>query len=625
MRDRIGRRARVAVVSLGVLLSSVALPSVASGQPVPVGAADRHGPGYADDARLRDKITNMIRRMTLAEKVGQLFVVEVYGQDATSVSPASAARNQALYGVDTPAQVIDKYKPGGVIYFDARRGPDNVREPRQIATLSNGLQAAAVGQRRHIPLLISTDQEGGAVVFRLVAPATAMPGNMALGAGRSTADAHRSAEVIGAELAAVGINQNYAPVADVNVNPANPVIGVRSVGEDPGLVSRLVAAQVDGYHDGGVAAVAKHFPGHGDTAVDSHFGLPEVTHTRAQLEAIDLPPFRAAIGRGVDTIMTAHVVLRSVDPSGAPATMSRPILTGLLRDELGYDGLIVTDALDMGGATGTYPPNVAPVEAFKAGADQLVLAPQMDVASNAVLDAVRSGEISRRRLDESVYRILRLKMERGLFDRPYIDVDKAATVVGAPDHLADAQAITDHTTTLVKNDAGVLPLTDDPRNVLVTGWGVTTTRTLGDAVGRRGQAVTVLETGTTPSQARIDDVVAEAADSDLVVVSTMNAASVDVSTGLPTASAAAQQTLVKALLATGKPVVVAGMRNPYDISYVTEAPTYLATYGYTAGSMESLTRVLFGEIDPVGKLPVTIPRADGSGALYPFGHGLRYG
>ncbi|MPZ28636.1 MAG: glycoside hydrolase family 3 protein, partial [Micromonosporaceae bacterium] len=537
----------------------------------------------------------------------------------------AAAGNQRLYGVNTPAEVIDKYQPGGIIYFTAARGPDNVRNPRQIATLSNGLQAAATGLRQPIPLLISTDQEGGALVFRLGAPATAMPGNMALGAGRSAADAHRSAEVIGTELAAVGINQNYAPVADVNVNPANPVIGIRSVGEDPGLVSDLVAAQVGGYHDGGVAAVAKHFPGHGDTAVDSHFGLPEVTHTREQLEAIDLPPFQAAIDESVDTIMTAHVVLRSVDPSGAPATMSEPILTGLLREELDYDGLIVTDALDMGGATSTFPPDVAPVEAFKAGADQLVLAPQMDVAFHAVLGAVRSGEISTRRLDESVYRILRLKLKRGLFDDPQVDVELAEKTVGAPTHLEDAQVITDHTTTLVKNDAGRLPLTDDPRNVLVTGWGVTTTRTLGEAISRRGQTVTVLETGTTPSQARIDAAVAEAADSDLVVVSTTNAANVDVDTGLPTASAAAQRALVTALLATGKPVVVSGMRNPYDISRLTEAATYLATYGFTAASMESLARVLFGEVDPVGKLPVTIPRADGTGALYPFGHGLSYG
>jgi beta-N-acetylhexosaminidase len=304
--------------------------------------------------------------------------------------------------------------------------------------------------------------------------------------------------------------------------------------------------------------------------------------------------------------------------------MSEPILTGLLRKELGFDGLVVTDALDMGGATGTYPPDVAPVEAFKAGADQLVLAPQMDVAYNAVLDAVRSGAISETRLDESVYRILRLKLQKDLFDDPFVSVKKAVDVVGAPDHLADEQEITNHTTTLVKNDAGVLPLSGDARDVLVTGWGVTTTATLGHAIGQRGQTVQVFETGTTPSMTRINDAVARALASDLVVVSTMNAASINPTTGLPTPSALAQQQLVKALLATGKPVIVSGMRNPYDISYFTEAPTYLATYGFTAAQMESLTRVLFGEVNPSGQLPVTIPRADGSGALYPFGHGLSY-
>ncbi|HZM79995.1 MAG TPA: glycoside hydrolase family 3 protein [Candidatus Limnocylindrales bacterium] len=614
-------------------MTSAVLGSSAVVSAFPSAAFGGDEPGHSEDAPFRGKIIKLLRHMTVREKVGQLFVVEVFGQDASTVSEG----NRVLYGVDTPAQVIDKYKPGGIIYFDTGRGPDNLRNPRQIATLSNGLQAAATGQsyparrppipqphRQPIPLLISTDQEGGSLVFRLAAPAAQMPGNMALGAGRSAANAHRSAEVIGQELAAVGINQNYAPVADVNVNPANPVIGIRSIGERPDLVSEFVAAQVDGYHDGGVATVAKHFPGHGNTAVDSHFGLPEVPHTREQLHAIDLPPFRAAIAEGVDTIMTAHVVLKSIDPSGAPATMSRSILTGLLRDELGYDGLIVTDALDMRGASGTYPPNVAPVEAFKAGADQLVLAPQMDVAYNAVLEAVASGEISMRRLDESVYRILRLKMKRGLFDNPFVDVDAAETVVGAPDHLADAQTITDRTTTLIRNDAGLLPLTVDPRRVLVTGWGVVTTRTIGTAIGRRSQTVTVLETGLTPSQARIDQAVAATGGSDFVVVSTNNAANVDINTGQPTASAAAQQALVRALLATGKPVVVSAMRNPYDISRLAGVQTFVATYGYTAHSIESLVRVMFGEINPAGRLPVTIPTADGSGTLYPFGHGLSY-
>jgi beta-N-acetylhexosaminidase len=228
------------------------------------------------------------------------------------------------------------------------------------------------------------------------------------------------------------------------------------------------------------------------------------------------------------------------------------------------------------------------------------------------------------RLDESVYRILRLKMKRGLFDNPFVDVENAEKVVGAPDHLADEQEITDRTTTLVKNDAGLLPLSYEQRDVLVTGWGVTTTATIGAAISQRGQTVQVLETGLTPSSARIDQAVALARNSDLVVVSTNNAASVNVNTGLPTPSAAAQQALVKALLATGTPVVVSGMRNPYDVSYITEAPTYLATYGYTAAQLESLTRVLFGEVNPAGKLPVTIPRSDGSGDLYPYGHGLSY-
>ena len=611
MTHGIGRRSLITAAAVMGMLGFAVTPAAAA------------GPGNSDDAPFRGRIVSMLQHMSVEEKVGQLFVVEVYGRDATAVSDTAAANNRRLYGVDTPAQVIDKYKPGGVIYFTTR-GPDNFGTPTQVATLSNGLQTAATDQPAGIPLLISTDQEGGALVARFGAPATQMPGQMPLGASRSAEHAHRSAEVIGTELAAVGINQDYAPVADVNVNPANPVIGIRSIGEDPQLVAELVAAEVDGFHDGGIAAAAKHFPGHGDTATDSHFGLPEVTHTREQLEAIDLPPFRAAIAEGVDTIMTAHVVLRSIDPSGAPATMSEPILTGLLREELGYDGLIVTDALDMQGATSTYPPNVAPVEAFKAGADMLVLPPQMDVAYQAVLDAVLSGEISEKRLDESVYRVLRLKLQRGLFGDPFVDAAAAAAIVGAPAHVADAQTITDDTTTLLKNDAGVLPLSSEPRDVLVTGWGVATTSTLGGAIAARGQSVTVRETGLTPSAAVIAEVAAAAANHDLVVVSTNNASNVSATTGLPTASAAAQQAFVQALLASGTPVVVSAMRNPYDISVMTNVPTALATYGYTAASLESLTRVLFGENDPVGKLPVTIPTADRTGVLYPFGHGLGF-
>jgi beta-N-acetylhexosaminidase len=604
---------RMLAVGLSLVLTAAFVPPAAA-------AGD---PGAAADARDRSQVRSLMRRMTLEQKVGQLFVIEVAGRDAFRVSDQASATNQRLYGVDTPAEVIAKYRPGGVIYFTTRNDDDNIGSPAQVATLSNGLQLAALAPPLGVPLQIAVDQEGGSLVARFGAPMTQLPGNMALGAGRSAPDARRSAKVIGMELAAVGVTQDYAPVSDVNVNPNNPVIGIRSVGSDPALVSELVTAQVRGYHAGGVSAVAKHFPGHGDTGVDSHFGLPEVTHTRAQLDAIDLPPFRAAIAAGVDTIMTAHVVLPAIDP-GVPATMSHPILTGLLRDELGFDGLIVTDALDMAGAAETYPPDVAPVRAILAGADQLLVPPQLDTAYAAVLDAVRSGEISRQRLNASVRRILLHKLRHGLFRDPYVDPATATQVVGASRHLSDAQAISGRTTTLVKNDAGLLPLATGPRDVLVAGWGMTTTQTMATALAARGATAQVLESGTTPSQTAIDTAVAAAQDADLVVVSTNNAYAVAAATGEPTAAAAAQTRLVKALLTTGTPVVVAAMRNPYDVASFPEAPTVLDTYGYTASQIESLVRVLFGEVDPTGRLPVSIPLTDGAGELFPFGHGLSY-
>ncbi|MTE19469.1 glycoside hydrolase family 3 protein [Streptomyces sp. TRM43335] len=562
----------------------------------------------------RARARAMVRRMSLEEKVGQLFVVEVYGQSADT----AAAGNRVLYGVDTPAEVIAKYRPGGVIYFDARRGPDNVRDPRQIARLSNGLQRAARSTGARVPLLISIDQEGGSVVYRLTEPATLLPGNMALAAGRSEADTRRSAEVIGRELSALGITQNYAPVADVNVNPANPVIGVRSFGSDPDLTASLVAASVRGYHRGGVASAAKHFPGHGDTDTDSHTGLPQINHTREELDRIDLPPFRAAIARGVDTIMTAHIVVPALDPSGVPATMSRPIITGLLREELGFDGLIVTDALDMRGASGEFPEDVAPVRALQAGCDQLVLAPRLDTAYDAVLAAVRGGEVPLSRLDASVERILAHKIHRGLVTDPYVSEERAVRVVGDEKHEAAARAVTDRTITLVRNEGGLLPLAPAARSILVTGWGVSTTRTLAAAVAARSdQRATALETGAIPSAARIAEATGAASGHDLVVVSVNAAAS-------GSDGGAAQARLVRALMDTGTPVVAIAVRNPYDIRHFPDVPAYLATYSYGAPSLRAAVRTVYGDLAPVGKLPVAIPTSDSTGTLHPFGHGLTY-
>lgn len=546
-------------------------------------------------------------RMTLEQKVGQLFVQQVYGSDATTPDD----RNVPLYGVASPAEVIAKYHLGGIIYFT---WTDSVQNPQQIVGLSNGLQRAAVGSGAGIPLVISVDQEQG-VVTRIGPPATQFPGSMALGAGRSTQDARVAAAITGQELLAMGIRIDHAPDADVNVNPLNPVIGTRSFSSHPELVSEMVTAQVRGYqHDARISATCKHFPGHGDTATDSHYGLPVITHTRAEWERIDAPPFRAAVKAGTDLIMSAHLLVPALDDSGDPATLSKPILTGILRGELGYQGVIMTDALNMQGVRDKYGDDEVAVRAVLAGADMLLMSPAMDDAYGAVLDAVRSGRIPEQRLDESVRRILRLKARQGILAHPYVDPAQVDDVVGTPEHLATATAVTDRTTTLVKNDAGVLPMRVSGASLLVTGYGVTTTQTIADELAGKGATVERVVTGTAPSDAEIAAAVGAARGKDAVVVTTMKAASYD-----------AQQQLVKELVGTGTPVVVVAVRDPYDIAWFTEAQTYLATYSYSPVALESAVRVITGEVSPTAKLPVDIPVAgDPDAVLYPFGFGLGY-
>ena len=558
-------------------------------------------------------VTSTMARMSLPEEVGQLFVQNVYGADATTPD----ARNMPLYGVASPAEVVSKYHLGGIIYF---AWTDSVRNPLQIAGLSNGLQKAATLSGRKVPLLVGTDQEQG-VVTRIGPPATQFPGSMALGAGRSTADARTAAAITGQELKAMGVNIDFAPDADVNVNPLNPVIGTRSFSSHSDLVSTMVSAQVHGYQDDGrISATAKHFPGHGDTATDSHTGLPVITHTRAQWDAIDAPPFKAAIAAGVDVIMSAHLLVPALDPSGDPATLSKPILTGILRDELGFKGLIVTDSLAMQGVRDKYGDAEVAVRAVLAGADLLLMAPDMDTAYNAVLAAVRSGRISHQRLDDSVRRILTLKYQRGIVRNPYVDPAGLTSVVGTPAHLAAADAITDKTTTVVKNDAEALPLAVAGTKVLVTGYGVSTTQTLADGLAARGAKVTVQQTGSAPSDAAISQAVTAATANDIVVVTTMKAWDTTV-----TDPGAGQQRLVKQLLITGKKVIVVAVRDPYDIAYFTDAPTYVSTYSYSPVAIASAVRVITGEVTPTGTLPVDIPVAgDPATPLYPFGYGLSW-
>ncbi|GAA1677892.1 glycoside hydrolase family 3 protein [Glycomyces endophyticus] len=587
-----------------VLLSSVtaAVAVVGGGVVIAEATADREDEPEEDRPVAEpstDPVEDLLASMSLEDKVGQLFMVYVHGETADTGDPDAVASNRERLGADDGAAFVAAYRPGGVIYFDWANG---LTSPEQVAALSNGLQAASA-----VPLLIATDQEYGSVV-RIGEPATQFPGAMPLGATRDLDAAERAAAIAGAELRAMGLNHNFAPDADVNVDPANPVIGVRSFGSDPELVADFAAAQVRGYRAGGVAVSAKHFPGHGDTGTDSHVGLPVITHTAEEWERIDAPPFTAAIAAGADMVMSAHLQFPALDDSLAPATLSHPILTGLLRERLGFTGVVVTDALDMQGVRTEYGDDRVPVLALLAGADLLLMPPDLPLAHEAVLNAVASGELTEDRIDESVRRILGLKHSRGIVDDPETD-EGAAGAVGSDEHLAAAEDIADRSVTLLAND-GTLPRAGG--SVLVTGWGENTTQRLAAALGANGFDAEALVTGDEPGADAIAAATAAAAGRDLVVVATR-----DVRAGSP------QADLVAALLAGPAPVVAAAVGTPYDAAHLGEVNASLAAYSYTAPSLAALAKVIAGAVAPSGALPVDVPGASGE-VLYPFGHGLGY-
>lgn len=554
-----------------------------------------------------------LRHLTLEQKVGQLFVATVWGKSADEAHP----ENKKRYGVDTPAQVVQRYQVGGVIYFN-NAGTDNFDDPRQLTQFSNGLQRAALTSGAHIPLLISIDQEGGNVT-RVVAPASEYPSAMAVGATRKPEDAKRLAAISGHELRAMGVNQNFAPDADVNSNPLNPVIAARSFSSDPGLASQMVSAQVAGYQRAGwagdtVSSAAKHFPGHGDAKDDSHYGLPQIDRSEQEWRKTDLPPFKAAIAAGVDSIMTAHITVPAVDPSKEPATLSKRFMTDILRNELKYDGVIVTDSLAMDGIRKMHADADIPVLALEAGVDQMLMPPNLDTTIGAVVDAVRSGRISEQRINQSVLRILKQKWKRGVFIKPFADEHALPREVGTKQNLAEIQRISDRTVTVLRNDAKLLPVRQ-PGKVLVTGWNNPA------FPGRPAEPVaalakelggTALATGGAPTTAQIDQAVAAANGSDLVVVLT---------NGLRTS--ASQRTLLTRLKETGKPVVAVASQVPYDAAFV-DVPTWISTYAWRDVSMASLAKVITGKIAPQGKLPVNVPNADSTTVLYPFGTGLTW-
>ncbi|HEY7024304.1 MAG TPA: glycoside hydrolase family 3 N-terminal domain-containing protein [Candidatus Limnocylindrales bacterium] len=549
--------------------------------------------------------------MTTDEKIGQLFVVSFYGDAAGETNPAQASSNRPLLGSNDIADAIARYHLGGVIYFD---NLGNVVSPAQLAKLSNSIQAMGATQSPSVPLFVSTDQEGGSIV-RLPSPATPFPGNMALGASDDPTLARSTGMALGQEVRAVGINQILAPVGDVNVNPANPIIGLRSFGADPTSVASMTAAMVHGFQDdAGLGATVKHFPGHGDTNVDSHTQLPIINHTAAQWVSTDKPPFSAAIAAGVDMVMVGHLAFPALDPTRTPASLSPTIVTTVLRGQMGFDGVVITDSLQMGALTNTYGDSRIPVMAIEAGDDMLLMPPSLPVAWNAVKAAVSSGEIPMSRLDESVRRILTLKMNLGLFAAPPTSVTAAATALGTKAHKSLEQRDAEASVTLVANDGAVLPLNGaSDGSYLVVGPTSASVSVVLDAIAARGWIVGGTVTGTSPTSAAIDNALAHAVHYGTLIDLTLNA---DTDAG--------QQTLVRALARSGKRLITVSIGRPYDQGYY-RAAVNICLYSDSTASLDALVRVIFGDIAPAGHLPVAIPNGSSSNStLYPLGFGLGY-
>lgn len=511
---------------------------------------------------------------SLESKVRQLFIV---GFDGTT--PTGAVTELVETGV------------GGVIYF-AR----NIDTPEQVSACSRTLQRAA-DQNDHSPLFITVDEEGG-LVSRL--PWTGrLPSQMAMGAGEDSGLVRRAAAATARELRSIGINVNFSPVLDVNNNPDNPVIGTRSFGEHPERVSDLGVAVARGYEDEGVVACGKHFPGHGDTATDSHLDLPVVGHDRDRINAVELAPFRAAIDTGIGAIMTTHVSFPAfTDDEERPATLSESVLTGLLREELGYKGLIVSDCLEMNAIADTYGTVEGAVQAVAAGCDLVTIshtAETQRAAIDAVVDAVRSGSIPESRVDASVRRIRRTKQWFAACSPTH---DDALWEEANTQRRRLARRLAESGCTVVRNRDDVLPIRGDTIHVISSGAGrgstvESTADDLGVFVDRLRDHDRHVELYALDSAGQFGDSIR---DGEPVVVCTRDARS------NPTQAALVQRVVERASSA-----VVLATRTPYDLTVVPDVSTYVTTYDEATVSLSVAADVVVGAHDATGSLPVTVP------------------
>lgn len=538
-------------------------------------------------------VESTLHKMTVDEKIGQVIFTTYHG---SFTSRDSAAYRQIIRDVET-------LHVGGFINV-TQGSPLGVVKSQAYPTavLNNQLQA-----KSKLPLLVGADFERG-TAMRLD-EGTSFPTAMALAAGGETKDAYTMGKITAQEARAVGVHWVYAPVADVNNNPGNPIINTRSFGENPARVAEFVTEFVRGVQENGALATAKHFPGHGDTSADSHIDLPVIRADRERLDKLELVPFRAAIRAGVTSIMTGHLSIPSLEPdANTPATLSSKILTDLLRKELGYQGLVVTDAMDMGGITLRYAPGEAAVRAFEAGADALLMPPVPDAAFEALQAAVKSKRISRERLDASVRRILEAKARLGLNKNRLVDVNALNAHFGSVASQDAAQAISDRGVTLLRDTERRLPLDGTkPTRALLLALYADPEPFPGEDLERqlrtRVDSLTTLRADT--RFVRAENLKLPAADSYDVVILALFVRVSDRkgNVDIPLEQAALAEQIYK----TGKPVITMGFGSPYLIERFPQAGTWLAAFGISEVAQISMARALFGEIPVSGHLPVTVP------------------
>jgi len=439
---------------------------------------------------------------------------------------------------------------------------------------------------------------------------TIFPHSMAFTASGDPEEARIEGDITAKESRALGFQWLFFPDADVNNNPDNPIINIRSYGENPQSVSRFVGAFIEGAHASSanrVLVTAKHFPGHGDTATDTHMNLATITEDRPRLESVEWPPFRAAIESGVDAIMTAHIAVPALDDPGLPSTLSPKILTGILRDEFGFQGIIVTDALDMGGIVNGFGAGDASVRALEAGADVLLMPANPEAAIDAVQAAVKSGRLTQARIERSVMRLLRAKAEVGLAKSRLVDLSQLPKRIDTPEANAAAQRIADHSVTLVRNEEGLIPLRDTTGTMFYT-LVESSSSTEGDAFATalhaRAPQAEVVRAASSMSESEMETLLARGSSARRFVIAAF--ASVAPSRGTAALSGFLPK-LVEELIATKKPVAFIAMGNPYLLRNFPDVAAYLATYSTVPPSEIAAAKALFGDILINGKLPVSIP------------------